>query len=124
MLHLITQVIVALRKQLDYLEPLTELDNGPPSHQDDYVKTFFCGNFESLVQTTEILPLPSVSNMSDITTTETNIINGLNEYLRKQIVYRRNRRMVKYLEKVFNNKTRNQTSFFAVGAGEFRLIAT
>lgn len=104
---------------MDYLEPLAELENGPPSHQDDYVKTFFCGDFENLVHSTEILPLPSVSNISGITTLEASIINGLNSYLRKQIVFRRNRRMVKYLEKLLDDKTRNQTSFFAVGAGEF-----
>ena len=107
---------MALRKKLDYLEPLALRENGPPSSEDKHVKTYFCGDFEKLVQTTDILPLPKGS--LNMTTAEAQAINSMNAYLKKQIIFRRNRKMTRAIMKMLENENRNETAFFAVGAGK------
>ena len=107
-----------MRKKLDYLEPLVMEDDGPPSSEDNYVKTYFCGNFEHLVQTTDILPLPSLSNMTNLSPHEASVISNMNDYLKKQIVFRRNRKMSKTIIKMLNDSSRNESAFFAIGAGK------
>ena len=108
---------MALRKQLDYLEPLAYTSDGPISSTDSDLETYNCGDFHSLVETTPILPIPSISNISNLTSEEAKDLQDINDYLTNQLVYRRNRRMSRKIESLLKS-TRNETYLFALGAGE------
>ena len=110
--------MIALNKQLDYLEPLATSADGPPSTEDQDIDTYQCGDFETLVKTESILPLPSLANMSNLTVQESDAILEMNEYLEKQLIFRRNRKMTRYIQSLLHNPSRNETSFFAIGAGK------
>ena len=110
--------MIALNKQLDYLEPLATSADGPPSREDQDIDTYQCGDFETLVKTESILPLPSLANMSNLTVQESEAILEMNEYLEKQLIFRRNRKMTRYIRSLLCNPSRNETSFFAIGAGK------
>jgi hypothetical protein len=108
--------VVALKKLLDYLEPLAKDENGPISTTDSNLETYHCGDFLNLVQTSSVLPLPSLSKMSNLTTWEADILTGINKYLLSKIVLRRNRRMTKKICSILS-QPRNGTYLFAMGAG-------
>ncbi|XP_019852812.1 PREDICTED: metalloprotease TIKI homolog isoform X1 [Amphimedon queenslandica] len=110
-----TKVFVALRKLLDYLEPLAD---GPISSTDSDLETYNCGDFKSLVSARPILPLPSSSKLPNLTSEEAGDLESINEFLVSQIVYRRNRRMSKTIMSLLSRQ-RNETYLFAIGAGHF-----
>lgn len=110
-----TKVFVALNKLLDYLEPLAD---GPISSTDSDLETYNCGDFKSLVSARPILPLPSSSNLPNLTSEEAGDLESINEFLVNQIVYRRNRRMSKKIMNLLSRQ-RNETYLFAIGAGHF-----
>lgn len=111
------QVTVALRKQLDYLEPLLYNGEGPISTTDADLDTYHCGDFLNLVKTTSILPLPSPGAIPNLTNWEAGILKSIEDYLHDKIILRRNRRMTKKICSLLQ-KPRNETYLFALGAGK------
>ena len=63
-----------------------------------------------------LLPIPPLDNITNVTTEELNILQGMDRYLMNQLVVRRNRKMVKKLDGLLQSE-RNLTYFIALGAG-------
>ena len=112
---------LALRVQLDYLEPMvSESSPGPVASNEGNIHTYRCGDFASLVSSTPFLPLPSMDNInatsSWLSTQQIATLENTESYLWGQMVTRRNRKMAKAIHALLQ-KTRNLTYFFALGAG-------
>ena len=115
------QVELALRVQLDYLEPMVSEDSpGPLVSNEDNIHTYRCGDFASLVSSTPFLPLPSMDNItatsSWLNAEQLAMLKNTESYLWGQMVVRRNRKMAKAISALLQKK-RNLTYFFALGAG-------
>ena len=104
-----------MNKQLDILEPQVVNTAGPPSTTDRDVNIYRCGDFNHLVQTQLLLPVP-VKN-SNMTANEREILLSMNKYLEKQLVLRRNRKITKKITSLLEQQQRNSTYFIALGAG-------
>lgn len=112
------QVELALRVQLDHLEQLASNSDGPQGSVERDINTYRCGDFEGLVYSQTILPLPPLDNITNITSQERAVLQDIDRYLMGQMVTRRNRKMVQHLDALLQSK-RNITYFFALGAGHF-----
>ena len=123
MIHiLVIQVELALRVQLDYLEPMVrESSHGPDISIEEDIHAYRCGDFASLVSSTPFLPLPSLDNItatsSWLSRQELDTLRSTENYLWGQMVVKRNRKMAKAIDALLK-KQRNKTYFFALGAGE------
>ena len=116
------QVELALKVQLDYLEPMVkENSQGPVVSAEEEIDTYRCGDFASLVSSAPFLPLPSLSNITDtsswLTEEQVSTLKNTEDYLWGQMVVRRNRKMTKQIDALLKRQ-RNVTYFFALGAGK------
>ena len=119
---LLFQVELALKVQLDYLEPMVrERSQGPAVSIEDDIETYRCGDFASLVSSTPFLPLPSLDNITEtsswLSEGEMALLKDTEKYLWGQMVVRRNRKMANAIDALLK-KQRNVTFFFALGAGQ------
>ena len=117
------QVELALKVQLDYLEPMVqEASSGPAVSVEEDIEIYRCGDFANLVSSTPFLPLPSLDNITDtsswLSEGEMTMLKNTENYLWGQMVVRRNRKMAKAIDALLK-KERNVTFFFALGAGEY-----
>lgn len=77
---------------------------------------FSCGNFENLVESKSMLPLPPLSNISNITDDEVRVLKEVDAFLYNQLITRRNRRMARKLNVMLQSQ-RNEVYYVALGAG-------
>ena len=113
---------MALRVQLDYLEPMVaESSQGPLTSAERDIHAYRCGDFASIVSSTPFLPLPSLDNITTTSSwlndSEMSTLRNTEKYLWGQMVVRRNRKMAKAIDALLKRE-RNITYFFALGAGE------
>ena len=113
---------MALRVQLDYLEPMVaESSQGPLTSAERDIHAYRCGDFASIVSSTPFLPLPLLDNITTTSSwlndSEMSTLRNTEKYLWGQMVVRRNRKMAKAIDALLKRE-RNVTYFFALGAGE------
>lgn len=113
---------MALKVQLDYLEPMVmDRSQGPAISAEGNIHTYRCGDFASIVSSTPFLPLPSLDNItmtsSWLNDSEIGTLRNTEKYLWGQMVVRRNRKMTKAIDALLK-RARNVTFFFALGVGK------
>ena len=77
-----------------------------------------CGNLQNLIESQSMLPLPPLSNISNITLEEKTVLEEVDSFLYYQLNTRRNRKMAKKIDQLLQRE-RQDVIYVALGAGIF-----
>ena len=89
-------------------------EGGSDSTERD-VNFYTCGNFEQMVTSEGLLPVPIHDTQSK---RQQQLVNGIEEVLTTHMVLKRNRKMARKLISTIKSNP-NKTHFFAIGAGSY-----
>lgn len=113
-----TQVVFALNQTLNFQEKLRVGKAHIAYTTDDLIDHYNCGDLTSVLFSTQSTRLPSISSNFSLRQLELKRTQEIDQYFRKELIFKRNERMAKRVIELLN-KYPERNFFFAFGAGHF-----
>ena len=111
------QVVFALNQTLSFQEKLRVGKAHVAYTTDDLIDHYNCGDLTSVLFSTQSTRLPSISSNFSLRQLELKRTQEIDQYFRKELIFKRNERMAKRVIELLN-KYPERNFFFAFGAGE------
>uniref|UniRef100_H2Y5B0 Metalloprotease TIKI n=1 Tax=Ciona savignyi TaxID=51511 RepID=H2Y5B0_CIOSA len=126
-----SQVLFALNHTLTLQEKIRRGKMRLPYSTDDLINTYNCGDLNSLIFGKGTSQIPHLKNSDvennetghklsgvEITTADTAMASEIDEYLKEELIFRRNERMATRVVDLIR-RNEDESFFFAFGAGHF-----
>ena len=102
-----------MKKELDFLDE-QGFEGGSDTAERD-IKFYTCGNFEQMVMSDSLLPVPIHNTRNE---KQQQIVNNIERLLTTHMIVKRNRKMARTIIATIKANPK-KTHFFAIGAGRY-----